>query len=259
MRSGLLSAQVVRPAQLTAADRGSMWRLFARYYDSVTPTQFVSDLEHKERVIVCRDTGDGSIQGFSTLKHFEATIEGRTAMGVFSGDTIVDPAYWGQSALQVAFYQEVLRFKLRHLFRPVFWFLISKGYKTYLLLSRNFVEYWPRHDRPTPPWQQAVLDTFASKLYPTAFCPELGVMKFDRCPGRLRDGVTPIDSSMLGAPDIAFFLKQNPGHMQGDELACLGRLDAINFIGYGLKALRRFARRLTARPRGAPAPGRVQG
>lgn len=257
MRSGQLKASVCPPAKLSAEARDGMWSLFSRFYVSVTREQFESDLDKKHRVIVCRDSGDGSIQGFSTMKEFEAQIDGRTAMGIFSGDTIIDPRYWGQSALQVTFYLEVLKFKLRHFWRPVFWFLISKGFKTYLLLSRNFVEYWPRYDRPTPQWQGRVLDAFATQLYPDAWRKELGVMKFEQCVGALRDGVAPIDTEALAAPDIAFFLKKNPGHSQGDELACLGKLDLPNFLGYGWKALRK-AFGLSNRPRALPADAQPQ-
>ena len=33
-----------------------------------------------------------------------------------------------------------------------------------------------------------------------------------------------VDGKLLRHPDIAFFCDQNPGHEQGDELCCLGRL-----------------------------------
>ena len=57
---------------------------------------------------------------------------------------MIAQAYWGQKALQRVFTRYVVGVKLRHPLQRVYWFLITKGYKTYLLLSRYFPEYWPR-------------------------------------------------------------------------------------------------------------------
>jgi hypothetical protein len=38
--------------------------------------------------------------------------------------------------------------------------------------------------------------------------------------------VAPIDTGLLERPDIRFFVAKNPGHAKGDELCCLGRVDA---------------------------------
>src|SRR4029079_15523392 len=107
----------------------------------------------KEHVIVLRDSGDGSLKGYSTLYVFDASVDGRRVKAVFSGDTIVDDMYWGQSTLQRAFFRYVLALKVRNPTVPLYWFLISKGFRTYLLLSRNFPEYWPRHEASTPAWE----------------------------------------------------------------------------------------------------------
>ena len=125
---------------------------------------------------------------------------------------------------------------------PLFWFLISKGYKTYLLLSRNFPEHWPRRDRPTPPWQAAVLDDLASRKFGSSWHPLRGVLIFDPPAGRLRAGISPVEP-VLGDPDVAFFVARNPGHTRGDELCCLGRVDRNLALSYGWKALRKRAGR----------------
>ena len=39
-----------------------------------------------------------------------------------------------------------------------YWFLISKGYKTYRFLPLFFREFYPRHDAPTPAWAKEILD-----------------------------------------------------------------------------------------------------
>ncbi len=49
----------------------------------------------------------------------------------FSGDTIIEKEYWGNRALTCAMYRYIVSFKLRYPLVPVYWILISKGFKTY--------------------------------------------------------------------------------------------------------------------------------
>src|SRR5205823_11279599 len=65
---------------------------------------------------------------------------------VFSGDTVIDRNYWGQKQLQLAFARLVVTLKLRAPWRPLYWFLVSKGYRTYLLLANSFPRAIPRFD-----------------------------------------------------------------------------------------------------------------
>lgn len=236
-------------AALDETDRDAMWALYAAYYTEVTRAGFERDLAEKDHVIVLRR--GGALRGFSTLKRLEGEVLGQRFLAVFSGDTILDRAEWGQVALQRAFLAYVMRVKLRHPLLPVFWFLISKGYRTYLLLSRNFVDYWPRPERPTPPFEEAVIDSLARQRWPEAWQPGLGVLRFASPQGRLREEVAPIDEAMRERhPDIGFFSSRNPGHVRGEELCCLGRVDLQLWLSYMLK----LARRLTApagRERGA--------
>lgn len=242
-----LTARTRAVAALDAADRHAMWRLYRAYYVDTTRAVFDRDLDEKDHVILLFDA-DGVLQGFSTLKVLEGRALGRRFVAVFSGDTIVDRAYWGQTALQRAFLSYVIRTKLAHPATPVWWFLISKGYRTYLLLSRNFPEHWPRHDRPTPAWPAAVLDHLARARYPEAWRPADGILRFPEGHGRLREAVAPIDRTMLEAPDIRFFVARNPGHSRGDELCCLGRVDLGLWVAYMAK----LGRRAVAGPRARP-------
>ena len=231
-----------------------MWRLFNRFYADVTREMFAEDLAWKRDVILCRDSGDGELRGFSTLALFRRVVDGRKVVAIFSGDTIIEPEYWGQTALQRQFFLYILKQKARHPFSRVYWFLISKGYKTYLLLSRNFVEYWPRWDRPTPTWQANVIGHMASELYGEAWQPGLGVLRFTESKGRLREAVAPIEPSLLAHDDIRFFAEKNPGHAGGDELCCLGRVDPVLAISYSVKLLGKLGKRVVRPLLPAPAP-----
>ena len=152
--SGKLRAITIAIPDLRSDKQDSMWEVFSRYYDDVDRSRFESDLSEKSDVILLYDTGDRSLQGFSTLQLIPGTFDGRPYLAIYSGDTIINEGYWGQTALQRSFTRYVLWQMVTHPTLPVYWFLISKGYKTYLLLSRNYVEHWPRWEEPTPPFQK---------------------------------------------------------------------------------------------------------
>lgn len=252
--SGRLVSRTVRVDRFTLSQQNALWELYNSYYESVTAQAFALDLSRKQKVILLSDSGDGSLQGFSTIEEATCTVGGRSCVVVFSGDTVITKPYWGQNVLPRAFGRNIMALKLRHPFKPVIWYLLSKGYKTYLLLCRNFPNHWPRHDAPTPRWEVEIIETFARERFGEAWRPDTGVVKFTQCPGRLRANVAPLHETLLQDPEIAFFAERNPGHISGDELCCVAHVDlayARHFlrkhVGRKLSALRQ-AGRLARRP-----------
>jgi len=225
-----------------------MWSLYRAHYARAEEARFLADLDDKQEVIVVRDAVDGSLQGFTTLKTYAHEVDGRRLRILFSGDTIIAAPYQGQTALQRAFVRYLMRLVVRHPREPIYWFLISKGYKTYLLLSRNFLEYWPRHDRPTPPRAAAILASLARDRFGEAYRPDTGTLRFDPPGPRLEDWVAPLEPRALAHPDVRFFVDKNPGWADGDELCCIGRVD----LAIGLNYLRRLLLRRVRRARLGP-------
>jgi hypothetical protein len=240
--SGRLQACTVPVASLTAADVEGMWALYEANYAGVSRERFVGDLLAKDHVFVLRDGGD--LRGFSTVVREHRTLaSGRRAVVVFSGDTVIERAYRGQSALQWAFFLYIARTKLQWPGRLVVWFLISKGYKTWLLLARNFPCHWPRRDVATPTWARALIDDLATDRFGPAYEPARGVLRADGT--RLKPEVAPVDA--VDDPDVAFFVRANPGHADGDELCCIGVVDARLVATWPWRVTRRHARRRASR------------
>lgn len=247
---GRLSARTVFVRRLDDATREAMWQLYSAYYRDATREVFFRDLSAKERVILLRDRARGTLRGFSTLTFFRLTVAGRRVAVIYSGDTVIQRAFWGHSALQRAFLRQIVGFKLKNPHLPVYWYLITKGYRTYLLLSRNFPEHWPRHERPTPPWQRALIDAVARRRFAGRWQPERGILRYQPGAGLLREEVAPVsDVALEHHPDMRFFCQANPGHAHGEELCCIGRVDPPMWAYY----LRRLAQKklstLLAKPR----------
>lgn len=235
-RSGNLAARTLEINDIDDRQITQMWGLFNQYYADVSFERFVSDLRAKHSIILLIDSGDQSIQGFSTIQVYERMVDGKRFLAVYSGDTLIDRRYWGQTALQKAFFLFLMRLKLRNPLTTVWWFLISKGYKTYLLLARGCPEHWPRYEQETPEWPKAVMNALAAEKFGNDWQPEAGVIRFSQPVGRLKEGVAPVNDELLSIDEIRFFAERNPGHAEGDELVCLGRINA-RLAAYYVKKL----------------------
>lgn len=207
---------------LSEQEKMEMWRLFAEYYADISIERFFDDLLEKQKVLLMKS--DGVIKGFSTLIVYEIEVEGRPARVLFTGDTIKDRSFWGDKKLAVGFFKFILSEWAKKPLTPFYWFLISKGYKTYMFLARNLVEYWPRYDKPMPARMESLIRQMAVQRYPEAYVEGQGILRFSEKLGRLKEGAVPLTERDLSLPEIAFFLKKNPGHENGDELCCVGRL-----------------------------------
>jgi hypothetical protein len=243
-----LKAATVPVAALDGATRRAAFALLEHLYDGTDLARFQRDLAEKRLAILLRDRDTGALKGFSTVALSAVPTASGPGTAVFSGDTAIDREYWGQKLLQREFGRLLLRLKLAAPGRPLYWFLISKGYRTYLLLANAFSRAIPRHDRPDDPTLRRLLNHLAAERFGRQYDPESGTIRYDGPHDRVRSGVAPLDQSLLRNPHVRFFVSRNPGHAAGDELACLAEarlkdlLRAVARIGFARTRLRWRAR-----------------
>lgn len=215
-----LWAETVPVRRLKAATVDDTFALFQEGYEGADRARFLADLAEKHWIVLLRDRDTGALRGFSTVW----VGEEESGTVVFSGDTVIDRAYWGQKRLQSEFARLLLRYKLRRPGRPLFWFLISKGYRTYLLLANAFPRAVPRHDHPDDPRLRAILDRLVAERFGAQYDATAGTIRYAIAHERVREGVAPVNQALLRNPHVRFFLDRNPGHADGDELACLAEV-----------------------------------
>jgi len=238
MKPRRLEALVLAVSSLSLEQKTRMFEILERYYSHVSWDVFLKDLSDKSEVILLRSQQDQIIQGFSTLKFFETQVSGKTERAVFSGDTIIEKEFWGQTALQKAFVSRLMKEKLKAPHRPLYWFLISKGYKTYLLMANNFLNYFPSQNGQSD--LQAHRDAFSKTLFGKAYDPSTGLLQFGESAPRLKGEVAPIPSELLESQSkVAFFVSKNPTWQKGTELACVAELDFEMIMGFTLKTVRK--------------------
>jgi hypothetical protein len=207
---------------LTESAIDQMWRLFSRHYEAEGREAFVRSLMEKDTAFLVVDRDSGSVVGFVSV----LVIGFERYRAVHFGDTMLDPDYWGAGKLLGL--QVVKWLTRRYLVRPhvpLYLVLISSGYKTYLMMVRNVIEFYPTWRRPTPAWAAEVIEEVARHRYGTAFQRETGVLTFPYRRKPLLPWVAPVTDDDRKDRDIAYFLRANPRGDRGDELACLGVVD----------------------------------
>lgn len=231
----LLRAETIRAKKVKRLELERMYELFSEYYQNHTFQNFQHDLFEKNHVILLKDKRSGKIQGFSTLLRVPLHMNGKKAIGVYSGDTVVNKDYWGSPALGIEFLKYLWKLKVKRLGTPVYWFLISKGYKTYLLMAKNFATFYPRYESNTPDDFKLLMNDFYGKKFPDSYQIDSGLIIHQGTSCALREKVTDITSDLLAEPRIAFFQKQNPDWGKGNELTCIAEMTLAMPFKYMIK------------------------
>ena len=223
-----------------------MWTLYAGYYERVDRTTFDTDLREKQCVFVGLDRTSGQVRGFSTAILDTHVYRGRRVGVYFSGDTLVEPRYWGQRPFHRVCALMLLEWRLQHPFTRLYWHLICNGYRTFLTLASNFPEYWPHPEKGLPGWERGLIDTITRARFGPKWRPEAGVVRDDV---RLKPHVAPFTPEVRRIPAVRFFLERNPGYAEGDELSMVGRVNTGFFVRVSAKLVRSLLRRSFSRSR----------
>ena len=207
---------------LREADIAAMERLYREFYVGADETDFRRDLAEKDYAILLRGTG---VCGFSTMK----LVEVAEMRVLFSGDTVVETSQRGQWGLAGGFGHMIKFVERMFPDETAYWFLISKGARTYRFLPTFFRRYVPGPVADVA--LSARLAHVASVLYPREYNPATGVLHFVGKKDRLRGDLLRMDAESVR------FRALNPGWMKGDELCCLAPLATDNLNRLGLRVI----------------------
>jgi hypothetical protein len=213
-------------ASLTAEERQQMAALYLRHYDGSDETRFFADLDDKSEVLLLHH--DGVLAGFTTFVVYGFDWRGQPLRIVFSGDTIIDPAHWGQQTFGQVWVRRMGQLQRETPALPLYWFLIVKGHRTYRFLPLVGQVFFPHWQQAPDPQLQALAQALATARFGSHYDPRSGLIHFEQSHGHLRPEIAQPRAHELDKPAVAFFLKCNPNYAQGDELVCLCPLRADN-------------------------------
>jgi hypothetical protein len=231
-----LTTKVKPAADIRVDELARMYSVYQSNYDATSFEDFKLDLSEKSFVIQLV-TAQELIVGFTTLswypvKHPET---GESLRIVYSGDTIIEPAYWGTQALPAAWCQLAGELKARVPEDRLLWFLIVKGYRTYRYLPLFTRSYFPAFDQNTGDYK-SIADMLALQKFGTLYNSATGVVHFPVSKGHLNPTLAGVKEHLRSKPEVAFFFARNPGYTRGDELVCLTELNIQNMKSVALRA-----------------------
>ncbi|RKZ22708.1 hypothetical protein DRQ18_02060 [bacterium] len=222
-----MKGRIIKVQELDERDIKRMFGIFCEYFENTTLENFTRDLEKKEYVILIEEAGE--LHGFTTIALYHVNVDGKDVRVIYSGDTIVEREHWQELALFRTFGGFIRPLMEEDI--PLYWFLISMGYRTYRLLPLFFNEFYPRYDAPTPPFERKLIRIMGEMLFPAEYDDETGVIK--RRKERLKEKWRGVSERVRRDPHVRFFLEKNPYYTEGEELACIARVSRENLTRYG--------------------------
>jgi hypothetical protein len=237
-----VTIDVVPTAALPAPAWDEVWRLTQAYYD--TERGYVEkSLRERQRLVLLRSRSDRALVGMASVDLYPVDFRGRRLAVIYTSHVLLDQHYRGRNLIQQVGFRMFLESRLRYPLRAPYWFFDTFSYKSYLLLPRNFRDFWPRFDRPTPEWEDSLINQLATRTYGAAWRPAQGIVVRSGHK-RLRPETAPLQEELDRDPGIRFFARLNPGHAEGDMLVCLCPLSAANWLTLASRALGRWRRAL---------------
>jgi hypothetical protein len=218
-------------SSLSAGERTAMHELMGAHYEAVPRQRFEDDLAAKDEVLMLWDD-QGVLRGFTTIAWNPAGLLDAGDI-LFSGDTIIDRACWGTQELVRAFCRRAGQWRAAR-DRRLFWFLISKGHRTYMYLPLFARRFHPHPAHEEPEWEM-LTGQLARAMFRDFWIPDQGVIRFPESHGHLRADLA---TTRANNPWVRYFLTRNPGYLHGDELACLTEMDETNLRRVALAAFR---------------------
>ncbi|MFK5923696.1 MAG: hypothetical protein QM496_16075 [Verrucomicrobiota bacterium] len=221
----VLKSKIIPVRHLSAILQERMFKLFSAAYDHVSHEVFAEDLSWKDEVILLLDDS-GELQGFTTLAFNPKGLWISSGDVLFSGDTIIDPAYWGSNELVRAFCERAGEWRASS-GRRLFWMLISKGHRTFLFLPLFAKRFFP-HPKNQEIVLSEVVDTASRHLFGNAWFKDRGVIHFTESLGQLKPELVEATWQRREKTMVRYFIEKNPGFAAGDELVCLTEMDTDN-------------------------------
>jgi hypothetical protein len=230
--------QFKRVYEISATERDEIVGLYLSYYDGSDEERVLSDLATKTEVLLLYF--EGALVGFTTLELYDFEWQGSLVQIIYSGDTVVHHAHWGQQALAFAWIGNLGKLKRERPDVPLYWFVIIKGHRTYKFLpafGRSFYPHWSIDRSDLKP----LADALATGKFGSAYSPDTGVVSFGESHGHLNPKFAYPSEEEKNKEAVRFFLEKNPGYIHGDELVCLCEISEGNMRPLTRRIFRRYS------------------
>ena len=207
-----LKSRVVLVESLTVDQITSMICLMKESYEGITKYDFTNDLKNKQFCLLIEDKD--CVCGFTTIETFQMHWKKSIIDVVFSGDTVIKKEYRNTNILWLSFGKWMLTYSKN---KDLYWFLISKSYRTYRYLTQNFNHFFPSISAQDSNLK-GIATALAKTKYPNQYSEKENVIKSDARKQYLKITEQP---KIKFSKQESFYYNLNPGYVNGDELVCV--------------------------------------
>jgi hypothetical protein len=234
----ITSYRIIPIVEVKPADILSMYDLMGRHYNNVFKEKFIRDFNVKDGVIALYDE-HLMIKGFSTYRVHETEYQKERIKIIFSGDTVIDVSCWGKSALFEGFIELMVKTYLATEL-PLYWLLITKGFRTYQIPVLYFKEFYPCFNRLTPAREANIIHKICREFFGNDWHENEQVIKCNPPADYLKTEFAKVDEHKFRNQHVQFFLDKNPGYIIGNEMPCLTLIHPTNFSKLTLKYAKKY-------------------
>jgi hypothetical protein len=230
------------PLSLDASALDELWAFFSRYVIR-DRADFEAKLVTAGEVVRLRD-GSGALAGFIVFEELDVEYAGKTYGVLNSLYACYDAGVRGANVTQREGLRAWIKAKLRHPLRPYYWMFTASTYKSYLLLPRNFVEYYPRPNYRWPERETSIVASVMAFAHDPGWDSLFGVIRRNG-KSKYREGLVSAELNVLADRDVRFYAEMNPGQEDGDTLVCIAALSPKNIAAVIAKMIARSSRSLS--------------
>lgn len=224
-----ISYKFEKVSSISQSRKVFLYGIFSKYYQNVSLEKFIKDFNEKKHLIIFHRKSDKSIMGFATVTFFDLEIDSRNVRVVYSGDVVLEKEYWGLKVFQQAYMLYFIYIRAKSL-KPVYWYLMSQSYKTYLMMANRFPDFFPNYKKDYPSFEKKIVDQISFQRFGESYHQESTTVDLKKENYTLVNNIGYINPSLLSNPHIAFFQKKNPNHEKGIELVCLAKINKNIFM-----------------------------
>lgn len=209
--------------------REIMYQIFENHYDEVSQFQFFEDLNKKQYIALIKSVNE--IVGFTTFQVSDMNSKKENYSIVFSGDTIIKKEHWGSQIMAKGWIKSVAHITKKEQNKTWYWFLISKGHRTYMYLPLFFEKYYPSLEPDREDNLFSLVDNCSKKMFGNYWNPKKGIIQFSKSMGQLKSDFWHMNKKKNNA-HIDFFYKMNPDYNKGNELVCMAEISSNNLRSF---------------------------
>lgn len=226
--------------ELNSQDFEEIW-LFHKNYVERSKEAYLKKLQSSDEILRIRRY-NGELVGLVVVEYLDVTLRGKHTRIIYTPWSVLNKEFRGLNLIQKSGLRCFAKQRLAHPFSEIYWLYTASTFQSYLLMTRNMTDYWPRVGlRPGPVIEELVQHTM-QQSGEERWDADTWVIRRKEHSVRYLEGIVEETPNVSHVPDIQEYATLNPGQWKGDTLLCVVPLHTQNWKALCQKAVMRSAR-----------------